>query len=95
MTLHSLSRIVLRHSISKFEWQLFEFICASNNVISFGRFEPNSTGLQMNVLSGFTSLTDLIGEHQGGFHSDQSDEHMLWTVLTLLFRLPKGTSVSH
>ena len=92
ITLHQLGRIVLRHSISKFKWELFEFICMVNNVVGFGGFEPNGTGLQMNISSGFNSLADLIGQHQGGYHSDQGDEHMLWTTLTLLFRLPKGTS---
>lgn len=92
-TLHKLGRIVLRHSVSRFEWGLFGFICTVNNVVGFGGFEPNGTGLQMNVSSGFTSLADIIGQHQGGFHSDQSDEHMLWTVLTLLFRLPRGAAL--
>lgn len=91
-TLHHLGRIVLRHSISKFEWDLFEFICTVNNVVGFGGFDPNGTGLQMNVSSGFNSLADLIGEHQGGYHSDRNDDYMLWTVLTLLFRLPEGAS---
>ena len=90
-TLHRLGRIVLQHSISKFEWLLFDFICTVNNVVGFGGIEPNGTGLQMNVSSGFTSLADLIGEHQGGYHSDCSDDYTLWTVLTLLFRLPKGS----
>lgn len=89
-TLHRLGRIVLRHSISKFEWQLFEFICTVNNVVGFGGFEANGTGLQMNVSSGFNSLAALIGQHQGSYHSDRNDDYMLWTVLTLLFRLPKG-----
>ena len=92
-TLHRLGRIVLQRSISKFEWRLFEFVCTVNNVVGFGGFEPNGTGLQMNVSSGFTSLAQLIGEHQGGYHSDCSDEYVLWTVLTLLFHLPKGNEL--
>jgi len=45
-TLHHLGRIILQHSISKFEWQLFDFVCTVNNVVGFGGFEPNSTSLQ-------------------------------------------------
>ena len=56
------------------------------NVFGFGDFEPNNTGLQMNVSSGFNSLAELIGEHQGTFHTDQHDHPPWYTLLTLCFK---------
>ena len=88
--LHKLYRIILPHSISKFEWDVIEFHSRVNNVFGFGGFEPNNTGLQMNVSSGYSSLTELIGEIQGAFHTDMHDHPPRYTVCTLCFNLPKG-----
>ena len=43
--------------IFKFEWDAIESHSRMNNVQGVNGFEPNNTGLQMNVSSGFTSLT--------------------------------------
>ena len=88
--LHRFYRLIAPRCISKFEWDVIEFHSKVNNVFGFGGFEPNNTGLQMNVSSGFTSLAELIGEHQGAFHTDQHDHPPRYTVLTLCFNLPDG-----
>jgi hypothetical protein len=90
LILHRLYRMILPRSISKFEWDLIEFHSKVNNIFGFGGFEPNNSGLQMNVSSGFSSLTELIGEHQGTFHTDIHDHPPSYTVCTLCFKLPKG-----
>jgi hypothetical protein len=90
-TLHRFYRLIVPRCISKFEWDVLEFHSKVNNVFGFGGFEPNNTGLQMNVSSGFTSLANLIGEHQGSFHTDEHDHVPRWTLCTLCFRLPSGT----
>ena len=88
--LHQFYRLIVPRCVSKFEWDVLEFHSRVNNVFGFGGFEPNNTGLQMNVSSGFTSLTELIGEHQGAFHTDQHDHTPRYTLLTLCFNLPDG-----
>jgi len=88
--LHKLFRIIVPRCISKFEWDAIEFHSRMYNVFGFGGFEPNNTGLQMNVSSGFNSLAELIGKHQGSFHTDQHDHPPRYTLLTLCFNLPDG-----
>ena len=88
--LHKFFRLIVPCCISKFEWDVTEFHSRVNNVFGFGGFEPNNTGLQMNVSSGFSSLAQLIGEHQGTFHTDQHDHPPRYTLLTLCFNLPEG-----
>jgi len=90
VTLHNLYRHIVPHCIFKFEWDFIEFHSRINNVFGFGGFELNNTGLQMNVSSGFSSLTELIGEHQGAFHTNMHDHPPRYTLCTLLFNLPEG-----
>ena len=86
--LHTFYRLVVPRCTSKFEWDVLEFHSKVNNVFGFGGFEPGNTGLQMNVSSGFTSLAELIGEHQGALHTDQHDHPPSYTVCTICFNLP-------
>lgn len=89
--LHKFYRLVVPHCVSKFEWDILEFHSIVNNVFGFGGFEPNNTGLQMNVSSGSKSLAELIGEQQGALHTDQHDHPPRYTVCTICFKLPPGT----
>ena len=89
--LHKFYRLVIPRCISKFEWDVLEFHSIVNNIFGFGGFEPNNTGLQMNVSSGFSSLAELIGEHQGALHTDQHDYPPRYTIITICFNLLPGT----
>ena len=88
--IHQFYRLIVPRCLSKFEWDILEFHSKVNNVFGFGGFEPNNTGLQMNVSSGFSSLTELIGENQGALHTDQHDYPPKYTLCTICFNLPSG-----
>ena len=88
--LYKLFWLIYPYCVSKFEWDAIEFHSRINNVWGIGGFKPNNTGLQINASSGFTSLTQLIGEHQGAFHTDQHDHLPRYTFLTLCFSPPDG-----
>jgi len=95
--LHGLYRSIMPKMISKTEWEAIEFNAIDNNVIGFGGLEPNNTGLQMNVSSVMNgdSLADAIGNVQGSWHVDKSDDPSHWTLMTLLLRLPPGKCFVH
>lgn len=88
--LHRFYRLVVPRCVSKFEWDVLESHSTMNNIFGFGGFEPNNTGLQMNVSSGFESLAKFIGEQQGALHTDQHDHPPRYTLCTFCFKLPPG-----
>jgi hypothetical protein len=95
--LHSIYRKVISKSLFREEFDVIEFHAIDNNVFGFGGLEPNNTGLQMNVSSDSTggSLMNAIGEKQGAWHVDQSDDPCGWTVFVLCFNLPPGRLSSY
>lgn len=95
--LHRLYRLIMPHCVSKMEWDLMEFFSKLNNVFSFGGSEPGGTSVQMNVSSGFSGgdLRTMIGIAQGYWHLDSGDDLTFPTLFFLLFRLPKGNTISH
>jgi hypothetical protein len=81
--------------LSKFEWEANRFITEYNNVFVFGGLGPGATGLQMNVSSGVGELKLSIGGKQGDWHPDSPDEETMWTMVTMMLKLPPGTLLSH
>jgi hypothetical protein len=94
--LHSVFREVIKKSVLREEFEAIEWNCIDNNVFGFGGLEPNNTGLQMNVSSesGGGTLTNAIGEKQGSWHCDQSDDPSAWTLFFLAFNIPPGKQTS-
>jgi hypothetical protein len=90
--LHSMFWHIIKKSLFREEFEVFEFHSIDNNVFGFGRLEPNNTGLQMNVSSTSQggTLSNTIGKNQGAWHVDQGDDPAGWTVFVLCFNLPPG-----
>lgn len=87
---YHLFRHIMPTCISKFEWDMFNWICMDNNVPGFGGPLPNNTGLQVNVSSDIGDLASMIGQVQGRLHTDRSDFHPGFTLFILALRLPPG-----
>jgi hypothetical protein len=90
--LHSIFRHIIKKSLFREEFEAIEWHSTDNNVFGFGGLEPNNTGLQMNVSSTSRggTLSVAIGDKQGSWHVDQSDDPARWTVFVLCFNLPPG-----
>jgi hypothetical protein len=88
--LHSIQRLILPRSLSKFEYDVTEAHSELNNIVSFGGLEPNGTSCQMNVSSGGFDLAHFIGGHQGSWHTDIGDDWTRWTTVTMVLKLPEG-----
>ena len=88
--LQRLYRIIMPHSVSRFEMEMIDFNNEDNNVFSFGGFESGNTGLQANVSCGIEDLFKMIGAKQGAWHCDRNDCRYRFTLLTVAFRLPPG-----
>lgn len=88
--LHSLRRLVLPKCLSKFEHDILDFHLDYNNVFSFGGLEPNGSSVQLNVSSIGKVLDRAIGDYQGFWHVDISDDPQMFTLFILLFRLAPG-----
>ncbi|KAJ3501747.1 hypothetical protein NLJ89_g9201 [Agrocybe chaxingu] len=72
---HRLRQLILPKCLSRFELEITNFYCNYNNTLSFGG----------------ESLINSIGEVQGAWHPDISDDVCLWTFYTLLLRIgPTG-----
>ncbi|KAF7978083.1 hypothetical protein HWV62_1741 [Athelia sp. TMB] len=86
-----MGRIVLQATLNRFESTITDFHSNDNNILSYGDSGPYMTGAQVNISSGTTDLAAAIGEAQGAWHPDVSDDPSRWTVATLLLRLPPGS----
>ncbi|PPQ76035.1 hypothetical protein CVT24_006695 [Panaeolus cyanescens] len=90
-TLHKLHRLVLPKCISKFEYDICDFHADFTNIFSSGGLEPAATSVQMNVSSLGEDLASSIGEIQGKWHTDISDDPDRFTLFVLLLRVgPTG-----
>jgi hypothetical protein len=89
-TCYHLFRHIMPTCISKFEWDMIEWLCRDNNVPGFGGPLPNNTGLQGNVSSDIAELAAMIGQFQGRLHADRNDYHPFFTLFILALRLPPG-----
>jgi hypothetical protein len=91
--LHTLFRLIVPKCLSKFEQQITDFHSEFNNMITFGGLEPGAASTQMNVSSALGQfLAFFIGQVQGGWHTDVSDNICRWTLFTLLLRVGPGIS---
>lgn len=81
---------VLEATLSRFESHVTNFHMYDNNVMFFGNSGPSFTGAQINISSTMEDLTAAIGDIQGDWHADQSDDFDYSTVCILLLRLPPG-----
>jgi hypothetical protein len=88
--LHTLFRLIVPKCLSKFEQDITDFHSKFNNMITFGGLEPGATSAQMNVSALGQFLSFFIGEVQGGWHTDKSDNICRWTLFTLLLRVGPG-----
>ncbi|PPQ74217.1 hypothetical protein CVT24_001131 [Panaeolus cyanescens] len=90
-TLHKLHRLILPKCITKFEFDICDFHANYTNMFSSGGLEPASTSVQMNVSSLGKDLSSSIGEIQGRWHTDVSDDPNRFTLFVLLLRVsPTG-----
>lgn len=85
-----LGDIILRATLSRFEYEVTQFHSIDNNVFGFGGLRPYATGCQANVSSSTRNLAEAIGEGQGSWHPDKNDDYTRLTVAILLLRLPPG-----
>ena len=85
-----LGDIVLKATLSRFEYEVTQFHSVDNNIFGFGGLKPYATGCQANVSSSTRNLAEAIGEGQGSYHPDKNDDLTRLTVATLLLRLPPG-----
>ncbi|KAF8961712.1 hypothetical protein BDZ97DRAFT_1759726 [Flammula alnicola] len=83
-TLHELRWLIMPKCIQCFKMEITDFHSEWNNVGSFGGLEPNAISVQMNISSLGSTLRKAIGEIQGQWHVDQSDNYTNWMLLTLL-----------
>jgi hypothetical protein len=100
--LNKIRQLIFSISLSKFENKIVEFYHEDNNTFGAGGLKPSGTGVQTNVSSIHHCITitgnynlqeDLwksIGVHQGGPHTDKSDDCTQNTLGVMMLRLPKG-----
>lgn len=88
--LHGLYWHIMPKCISKFEFEIINFHAEFNNVLTFGGLGSNGTSVQMNSSSLGETLSFYIGNIQGGWHQDNSDDLCEWTLFTLLLRVGPG-----
>ncbi|KAG6850293.1 hypothetical protein H0H93_015235, partial [Arthromyces matolae] len=85
--LQKLTCLLLPKCVSCFEWEMVNFLCIDNNVVTFGGLEPHiGTSCQINVSSLGDKLEVYIGHLQARIHVDGGDYHGLWTVFHLFLR---------
>jgi hypothetical protein len=82
----------LQVTLSRFEYEVTQFHAKDNNIFGFGGLKPYATGCQANVSSTTTELALAIGEGQGSWHPDRSDD---WTRVTVGFMLIRGPPGAH
>jgi hypothetical protein len=87
---YELYQHIMPASISRFEWDMINWIFQDNNVPGFGGPNTCNTGLQVNVSSDIGDLASMIGQVQGRLHADINDYVGGYTLMILALRLPPG-----
>ncbi|KAL0579481.1 hypothetical protein V5O48_002523 [Marasmius crinis-equi] len=102
--LKQLYQLLVPLSVSAFEWEIIKFQLQDNNVFMMGGLDVSGVAVQMNVSSSALhrvlagsltrglELAHSIGKPQGNLHPDPMDAVTVKTLLTILFRLPKGSA---
>ncbi|KAL0574434.1 hypothetical protein V5O48_007520 [Marasmius crinis-equi] len=102
--LKQLYKLLVPLSVSEFEWEMISFQLKDNNVFLMGGLDVSGVAVQMNVSSSALhrvlagsltrglELAHSIGRPQGNLHPDPMDAVTVKTLLTVLFRLPKGSA---
>ncbi|KAJ7021111.1 hypothetical protein C8F04DRAFT_1195792 [Mycena alexandri] len=86
-----LRRLLLRKTLSKFEYEATEFNSEDMNVVGFGGLEANNaTSCQLNLSPIWQLLSNALGL-QGSPHPDVKDEETRKTYFLLLLSLPPGS----
>ncbi|KAJ7713410.1 hypothetical protein B0H16DRAFT_1621186, partial [Mycena metata] len=86
-----LRRILLRKTLSKYEYDTTEFNSEDMNVFGFGGLEPNNaTSCQLNLGPIWQLLATALGL-QGSLHPDVKDEETRKTYFLMLLSLPPGS----
>ncbi|KAJ7258138.1 hypothetical protein C8J57DRAFT_1234310 [Mycena rebaudengoi] len=86
--------LILRHTLSKFEFNTTEFNADDMNIVGFGGLEPNNaTNMQFNNAGIFGFLAQALGI-QGAMHTDSKDAHTQKTFFLGLFTLPPETELA-
>ncbi|KAE9389919.1 hypothetical protein BT96DRAFT_980529 [Gymnopus androsaceus JB14] len=94
-------QLIVPLSISVLEWELTKFQLEDNNVFTAGGLDIGPVAIQMNVsdtwieggenlAAGEGNLAKEIGHGQGSIHGDSKDAITLFTLLSILLRLPEG-----